>query len=99
MKPRSIEVSANDLVLVSLVEFAEVTAPAPNANEEVLGPFGMALGIAQRVQVQRVELQLLAAGSHESADEKRNGSSCLSIDKEVTGKWQTKSMTKIRQAA
>ena len=47
--------AANNLVLVSLVELAEMAAPVPDSDDEVLVPIGTMLDASQRAFVQPFE--------------------------------------------
>ena len=46
-----VDVAPDDLVLIGFVEFAEISAPAPDAHHKILVQFRMELGIAQRIHI------------------------------------------------
>ena len=60
-RPSPVHVAGDDVVLVFFVQLAEVAAPAPHAHDQVLVSLRVGLGVAQRVHVEAVDLQLLAA--------------------------------------
>jgi hypothetical protein len=62
--------ASDDLVLIRGVKLAEITAPTPDANHQISVQLRMALGIAEGIDIDGVELELLAAGLDEDAEKK-----------------------------
>ena len=50
----------NNLILVSFVEFTKITAPTPDTDHQVPVLFGMGLGSFKGLDIESVDLKLLA---------------------------------------
>ena len=61
--------SADDLVLEILVQFAKIPTPSPDTHDKIFVPFGMRLGISQGLHVERVDLKLLATNGSKKANQ------------------------------
>ena len=55
------QVPAEDMILVFRRKLAEIAAPTPNPDDQVAMVFRMSFGIQEGLQVQAVQLHLLAA--------------------------------------
>ena len=60
--------ASDDVVLVFLVKFNEITAPAPDTYDEIAVFFGMCLCIQKRIAVDGIELKLMSASASEIGD-------------------------------
>ena len=59
------------MILVSLSELAEISAPAPDANDKVRIIFGVLLRIKQAIAVYGIELKLMTAEIYKCFNELR----------------------------
>ena len=57
------------MVLIDLVQFHEVAAPAPDPDDQIPVQLRIFLSIQQSVPVHRVDLQLVAAHIEEGLDQ------------------------------
>ena len=60
--------SCDNVILIRFIEFAEVSRPSPNTDDEVLVIFGMLLGVKEYFTVYGVELELMSSESDERFD-------------------------------
>ena len=65
----SVDVTTDNLILISLVEFTKIAAPAPDAHNKILVLFRMQLSIFEGLDIESVDLKLLAAHRGKQTDE------------------------------
>ena len=64
------------------VKFVEITAPTPNADDEIFVFFGMLHCIKQYIAVDAVELQLMSAEMDERLDKCRHLGDAVAVAKD-----------------
>ena len=57
--------AGENVILEFLIQFAEIAAPAPHADNKTAVILRVFLGIQQDITVQRIQLQLMTAAENE----------------------------------